>query len=80
MVRKSESPRAHGRSQNTSKVTFRFPSGAPLVLTVHGRPSEVRAKIQGYMNAGRNRVTFYDLTTGRDRGVNLADVDVWSVK
>ena len=80
MPRRSESPRAHGRARNTSTVTFRYPSGRPLVLHVHGRPSEVRAQIQAAMSAHKQRLMLHDIDTGVDHQVLLANVDTWTVK
>lgn len=77
----SDSPRAHGATQkNTSTVTFRHPSGAPTVVTVHGRPSEVRAMIQRHMDRGSTKIKLHDLKTDLDRTIILVNVDTWSVK
>ena len=80
MSRKSESPRAYGRSQNTSTVTFRFPSGPALVLHVHGRPSEVRNQIRSAMETKKQKLLLHDIDSGQDRTVILTNVDTWTVK
>ena len=78
--RPSESPRAHGRAQNTSTITFRFPSGPPAVLLVHGRPALVKQRILAFMRARKHKITFHDLKSDRERTIILTNVDSWSVK
>mgnify|MGYP001093712120 CR=1 FL=1 len=76
----SNSPRAHGATaKNVSTVTFRYPSGAPTVLLVHGRATEVRARIQRHMDTGKARIKFHDLNSDQERTIILTNVDTWSV-
>lgn len=65
---------------NVSIVTFRYPSGAPQVLKVHGRRSEVEANIRRNVEQRKRKMTFWDLTTGKNVVVDLDEFDTWSVK
>lgn len=72
--------RRHHVTKNTSTVTFRPPSGGPLVLLVHGRPAEVRNTIQTAMDRKQARMSFWDLNRAKNVVVDLNEYDTWSVK
>lgn len=72
--------RRHHSTKNTSTVTFRYPSGAPVTVHVHGRRSEVAHEIRTSMEKRKRKMTFWDLKTAKNVVVNLDDVDTWSVK
>lgn len=74
-------PRAHGATpKNTSTITFRYPSGPPRVLLVHGRRSEVDNAIRTAVEQRKRKISFWDLHSARNVVVDLDKVDTWSVK
>jgi len=72
--------RRHHTTKHTSTVTFRPPSGAPVTVLVHGRPSEVRNQIQTALEGRQHKMTFWDLNRAKNVTVRLDDYDTWSVK
>jgi len=77
MARRSESPRAHGSTApNVCKVKGTTADSRKVVnITVQGRASEVRARIEARIRAGAQRMTFTDVTTERDFEISLAAGD-----
>lgn len=77
----AKGPRAHGKTPpNTSTVTFRYPLGPPLIMQVHGRRTEVDARIRLNVEQHKRKLTFWDLNTAKNVVVDLDEVETWSVK
>lgn len=77
----SDSPRAHGSTApSTCKVKgVDARTGKRVHITVQGRASDVRARIEARARAGAQRLDFQDVTTGRTVWISLAAGDLVAV-